>query len=453
MLISLTLSNFRSIAKEQEFSMVASNHYQDLPKHLSNIPGSKDYLLPVAVIYGANASGKSNLVKALQFIKDLILNGSTIGQSINRQPFRLNQSYLNEPSSFELRFLHQQLVFGYGFKVTDKEVTNEWLSVFEAGREIQCFERTTTQGTTKVELFEGFTGDKFGDHSRIKKLSELGARSNQLFLSAARQSSDAEAQDPLVRTLLEWLSLLTIIGPSDKLSSLSKFVEDTPGFQSFASDFLQGASTGIAALQVQRTDYDEEALPHPSWRGIVDTLALGQVMPTSDGHIERAAGKALRVSKLVTEHRDDAGQAISFPLSDESDGTRRLLDLLPALYQARGGKRVFVIDEIDRSLHPLLAKKFMEFFLKINAQKRGQIILTTHESNLMDLDLLRRDEIWFTEKNPQAETHLYPLSEFSIRTDLKVAKGYLQGRFGAIPFLGDIDRLSEASDQSLEAHH
>jgi len=451
MLISLTVSNFRSIAKEQEFSMVADNYYQDHPEHLTAIPGGKDHLLPAAVIYGANASGKSNLVKALQFIKELVLKGSQPGQPINRQAFRLRKSCASEPSTFELRFVHGQRVFGYGFKVTDAEVVDEWLSLFEGEREVPCFERTTSEGATKVNTLEGFGGDEHSVHSRIKLLGSIGVRGNQLFLSAARELFDADAQGPLVRAVLEWINLLTIIGPNDRFSVLSKFVDDSPEFRTFAGRFLHGASTGVSGLQVQKVDYDEQAMSHPSMRVFLDTLAPGQVRPTPDGHIERADGKNFRFARLLAQHIDESGEGVQFALSDESDGTRRLLDLLPALYQSKERRRVYVIDEIDRSLHPLLARKFLEFFLKSSAGERGQMILTTHESNLMDLDLLRRDEIWFTEKNPDSETRVYPLSDFSIRTDLKVAKGYLQGRFGAIPFLGDIDRLVEGPVQGMGA--
>jgi energy-coupling factor transporter ATP-binding protein EcfA2 len=451
MLISLTVSNFRSIAKEQEFSMVASGRYADHQEHLFAIPDSEEKLLPAAVIYGANASGKSNLIKALQFIKELVTKGSQPGSPINRQPFRLGRSYAGEPSCFEIRFVHGNFVFGYGFRVTDTEVVHEWLNLMKGGREIPCFERVTLGGVTKVDILEAFSGDAYGDHSRIKMLGSIGARSNQLFLSFARESFDAIAQDPLVRAVLEWLDLLTVIGPGDRFSSLSKFVDDKPDFKAFAGEFLNAASTGISCLQVHKVDFDEQAPPHPSMRAWMETLAPGQVRPTADGHIERGDGKGFRVARLVAEHRDDSGQPVAFSLSDESDGTRRVLDLLPALYQAKGGRRVFVIDEIDRSLHPLLAKKFLEFFLRLDSLERGQMILTTHEANLMDLELLRRDEIWFTEKNRASETSVYSLSDFNIRTDLKVAKGYLQGRFGAIPFLGDIDRLAEKPAHPAEA--
>lgn len=423
--------------------MVASGRYPDHQEHLFAIPDSDEKLLPAAVIYGANASGKSNLIKALQFIKELVVKGSQPGHPINRQPFRLGRSYAGEPSSFEIRFVHGKFVFSYGFKVTDTEIVREWLHLMKGGREIPCFERKTSGGVTKVDILEAFEGDAYGDHSRIRLLGPIGARSNQLFLSAARESFDANAQDPLVRAVLEWLNLLTIIGPGDRFSNLSKFVDERPDFKAFAGEFLNAASTGISCLQIHKVEFDEQDPPHPSLRAWMESLAPGQVRSTADGHIERGDGKGFRVARLIAEHRDDSGQPVHFSLSDESDGTRRVLDLLPALYQAKGGCRVFVIDEIDRSLHPLLAKKFLEFFLRLDSRERGQMILTTHEANLMDLDLLRRDEIWFTEKNRASETSVYSLSEFNIRTDLKVAKGYLQGRFGAIPFLGDIDRLTE----------
>jgi AAA15 family ATPase/GTPase len=137
---------------------------------------------------------------------------------------------------------------------------------------------------------------------------------------------------------------------------------------------------------------------------------------------------------------------VSLDLQEESDGTRRLLNLIPAL-QTHGGSAVYFIDEIDRSLHPMLVWKFLEFFLKSPADGHRQIIVTTHESNLLDLDLLRRDEIWFAEKDQDAATHLYSMVDFKVRKDHEIRKHYLQGRFGAVPFLGNLDRLLEEQTQ------
>jgi AAA15 family ATPase/GTPase len=135
-------------------------------------------------------------------------------------------------------------------------------------------------------------------------------------------------------------------------------------------------------------------------------------------------------------------------IEDESDGTRRLLDLLPALYEMQNRGGVYFIDEIDRSMHPILVRRLLEFFLASCGDNPGQMILTTHESSLLDLDLLRRDEIWFAEKDHEQATCLYSLADFKVRNDLEIRKHYLQGRFGAIPFFGSLDRLMKGKDET-----
>jgi len=144
---------------------------------------------------------------------------------------------------------------------------------------------------------------------------------------------------------------------------------------------------------------------------------------------------------LKARHKLKAGGHVDMEIKHESDGTRRLMDLLPALLHSKSEERVYIIDEIDRSMHPLLSRMFLQAYLDDQKCGRGQIIITTHESNLLDRELLRRDEIWFTEKDEEGSTHLYSLSEYKVRPDLKLGKGYLDGRFGAIPFLGDLEKL------------
>jgi AAA15 family ATPase/GTPase len=164
----------------------------------------------------------------------------------------------------------------------------------------------------------------------------------------------------------------------------------------------------------------------------------------SDGDeliIEKTSGNRYHLITIGAEHENRNGPNVSFRLEQESDGTRRLLNLLPALYHLRRSNAVYFIDEIDRSMHPILARKFLEFFLKSCGGGKRQIIVTTHESTLLDLDLLRRDEIWFAEKDNGGSTRLYSLVDFKVRTDLEIRKHYLQGRFGAIPFLGNLDGL------------
>jgi AAA15 family ATPase/GTPase len=147
--------------------------------------------------------------------------------------------------------------------------------------------------------------------------------------------------------------------------------------------------------------------------------------------------------RIKTKHRHEKGQLVDFSIEEESEGTQRLINLIPILFSLKNkSEKVILLDELDRRLHPLLSRQFLEFFLQGKAEEmRNQLIFTTHDTNLLDLDILRRDEIWFLEKNQQGASHLYSLAEFKIRPDLKIDKGYLNGRFGAIPFFGDIHSL------------
>jgi hypothetical protein len=154
-------------------------------------------------------------------------------------------------------------------------------------------------------------------------------------------------------------------------------------------------------------------------------------------------GDQINRRRIVALHDCGTEKAARLLLHEESDGSRRLLKLLPFLYRLTRQAGVIVIDELERSMHPMLARKFIEFFLKAADNSESQLIFSTHESTLLDLDLMRRDGIWFTEKDQEGATHLYSLADFKVRKDLRIEKGYLEGRFGAIPFLGGIDRLME----------
>ena len=177
-----------------------------------------------------------------------------------------------------------------------------------------------------------------------------------------------------------------------------------------------------------------------------DGIAVIRLEQGNEFLIERSEENHFYRISIQAAHEPQPGKVIPLDLSEESDGTRRLLNLLPALHYLQTGNAVFFIDEIDRSMHPILARQFLEFFLKSCQGGRHQIIITTHESNLLDLDLLRRDEIWFAEKDQAGSSHLYSLADFTVRTDQDIRKRYLQGRYGAIPFLGDLNALLENED-------
>jgi uncharacterized protein len=215
---------------------------------------------------------------------------------------------------------------------------------------------------------------------------------------------------------------------------------------------LRASSTGVDHLKVVKNEITEEELrsllPEPIAATVLKKIAededgttVVRVGDSSELLVERkGANRFFRIT-IQSMHTQDQGREVSLELKDESDGTRRLLDLIPALHYLRSNSAIYFIDEIDRSLHPILVLRFLDFFLRSCKGAHRQIIVTTHESNLLDLDLFRRDEIWFAEKDLSAETHLYSLSEFKVRKDLEIRKHYLQGRFGAIPFLGNLEHL------------
>jgi AAA15 family ATPase/GTPase len=245
-------------------------------------------------------------------------------------------------------------------------------------------------------------------------------------------------------SVLSWFSQRLVIVPADSYyKDLVELIARNPEFAEFAGNFLQGISTGVNSLRVETSEMDENALAAipTRMREVISRLPVGET--TSFGAnddsgsqiiIEKGTGTKILFRTVKSEHLTATGEAVRFPFAEESDGTRRITQLLPALHSVGRGRNIFVIDEIDRSLHPLLAKGFVREFLNACVNKGAQLIFTTHDTTFLDLDLLRRDEIWFANKQmPVGETELYSLSDYKVRTDLKIDKAYLQGRFNAVP--------------------
>jgi hypothetical protein len=452
MIVSFSVSNFRSFSSEETLSLVASNrlsgHHDD---HAVPIPDSKEKVLRTAVIYGANGAGKSNLFKALRYVEMMVLQPRQKKRWTGREVFRFGEAG-DAPSGFDLQFIAQGKLYRFGFKVNDRRITEEWLVRVNWGRETTIYERATDENG-KVTI-EG-RGLKTGGE-KLMALATVGGPQNQLFLATMRATVDASDLNDELRGILTWFEGgLILIAPDAPLGSLGHVLAADSDLQRFASEFLKSASTGVDHLEVLKNEISEDDLRRLLPEAVVsDALEkIGQseegralvikgegedllVERTADNHFYRIAIQAAH------EHRD--GKPVPLDLAEESDGTQRLLELIPALHDLRVGDATYIVDEIDRSMHPMLVWKFLEFFLKSCSAGRGQLIVTTHESNLLDLDLLRRDEIWFAEKDQSGATRLYSMIDFKVRKDLEIRKHYLQGRFGAVPFLGNIDRLLEA---------
>lgn len=451
MLIQFLVENFRSYEKETLVNMLPTKRGRIHPEHIlkSEEKGKKVSTLPLAVFYGANASGKSNLVRALGFAHDLIVAGTQGKDTIDAVPFRLTPEKMKKPSRFEFVIKHEDVVYTYGFAATSQEIKEEWLFANYKRQESKLFERITEDGKVRLEPGGKLASSK--EEAQRLQFVAAGTRPNQLFLTEANERNIEQ-----LKPLMQWFQVhLNIILPNARYTPLILRAHKDKNFLSFIADFLKISDTGIQELKLNTKDIDTDkhftSFSESFKKDLFDGLnkapshAIGLGGEKDFYTLLQDEDKSTKLLALEVLHKDNDGNIIGFDARDESDGTHRMMNLAPALLEMQSSENVYVIDEIDRSLHPLLCRFFIEAFLREVKEKRtrSQIILTTHDICLLDLELLRRDEIWFVEKDKEGSSRLSSLSDFKypVRADLKVAKGYLNGRFGAIPFLGDVRQL------------
>lgn len=454
MIVSFSVSNFRSFAAEETFSLVASNRmYGHHESHAVCIPDSAEKVLRTAVLYGANGAGKSNLFKALAYLAEMALRPREKNSGTGREAFRFGEEQ-KQPSGFDLRFVAGSKLYRFGFKVDDQRITEEWLVRVNGSREEEIYERVTdSQGKVTIEA-KGLkdAGEK------LAALATVGGPQNQTFLATIRATLNLSDWGDELIVVLNWFEQsLKLIKPDTYFMRLGHLLALDAKFLEFAGEFLKSSSTGVDHLKVVKKELTEEQLRGLLPESVVARVLKGMqedgaaVVPIRENMellVERTGENHFYHLTIQAAHEHQAGQVVSLELSEESDGTRRLLQLIPALHHLRTRGGVYFIDEVDRSMHPMLVWKFLEFFLQSCAEGQKQIIVTTHESNLLDLDLLRRDEIWFAQKDQTGATRLYSLADFKARKGLEIRKHYLQGRFGAVPFLGNLDRLLSPEEQS-----
>ncbi|WP_043586875.1 AAA family ATPase [Geminisphaera colitermitum] len=449
MLLSLSINNYRSFREEQTLSLVASTRQNDHLEHLAAIPEDTNNVLPITAIYGANGAGKSNTVKALDFLVRLLKTNAEPNDPLNRHAFRLHKGCETQPTEISVQFIEDGNVFHYGIRIDDTTVLAEWLLLLRNKKEIPIYERITTNDSAnhevKIQPGEILDNPGEGNHEKIHALIALGVLPNQLFLQAVRTSIQQREHGPLFSKVLHWfLNRLTFIMPDYSYHGIPLIISKDSTFGDFASGFLKKAGTGVQRLRVDEEPVNEEQVlqTYPSIKPYLESLAPNDVVlvpatatASRESFVFNRTGDGQLCQQIVrAEHRTDDGSPVDFRMNEISDGTLRLTHLLPALHLLRNRSAIFVIDEIDRSLHPLLSKSFVRAFLNECTATGGQLIFTTHDTAFLDLDLLRRDEIWFAEKSTETgATSLYSLSDYKVRTDLKIDKAYLEGRFRAVP--------------------
>lgn len=449
MLMRFSVSNFLSFAyKTDENNKVIPTEYYlyagRSEQHKERVINYNDRkVLKFSSIYGANASGKTNLIRAIAAGKSIVLKTM---ERINIQDKFCRNSYSNadKPTSFEYEFTINDRCFAYGFTVNLKEsaILSEWLYELKASEEHTIFERLVKENQYYFddEMFQN-EENKEQFHFFMKDANRINTT---LLLYEIKRRKLKEADFEIFNNVFDWFKYkLIIIYPETKIgTSIELFENDNKKIVNIL-DYLDTGITGYVMKTMNENAFKEyfpsETLAEKFLRrpDIDKDADIVRILNVGDSLFELKYGEKQieRIAKLMFQHGTDESK---YEYGEESDGTKRLIELLDVILHD-DEEKVFIIDELDRSLHPQMTIKFVETFLNFSKDKNTQLIITTHESNLMDLNILRRDEIWFAEKELDNSTRLFTLEKFKIRYDKVVEKDYLAGRYGAVPVFKDFE--------------
>lgn len=420
MLIEFNISNYRSFSGCSTLCMEAAS--DDSLAETNIIESGKYRLLRSAVVYGANASGKSNLVRAMQFMKHIVLNSSRETQANERidvDPFLLSMECEEQPSRFEIEFVSNDIQYRYGFEVDQTLVHSEWLFSRATVREARLF----TREKGKISINE----NRFKEGKGLEERT----RPNALFISVCAQFNGEISQ-----IILAWFQNFKILhgfAPSMLYSSTVEKIKN-PVSQRQVLNLTQVADPGIIGFDLTEKKLTPDDLPEDMPEEVKSRILKDSAMVVSLKTKHQQFDKNKEQTKTVSL---DFGEAAS-------DGTQKLASLSGPLLDILETGQVFIVDELDARLHPLLTKLVVSLFNSPANKSNAQLIFTTHDTTLLTSELFRRDQIWFTEKDRLGATDLYSLAEIKgIRKEASFARDYIMGKYGAIPFIGDANWLSE----------
>jgi hypothetical protein len=420
MLIEFSVRNYRSFWETQTLSM-AAGPTKDLQEENSFAPPVKGLprLLRSAVTYGPNGGGKSNLVAALHFMQQLVLSSSKEsqeGEKINRKPFLLHSKGPSQPSEFEVVFVQDGIRYQYGFETTEERVIHEWLLAYPEGKAQRWFERSYNPEKKEEEWYLG--AKLLGP----KKTWQDATRSNALFLSTAVQLNSEQ-----LKPVFTWFHELAIIRHGQRIDPIFtvKSCEDEEKCGDILK-LLQGADVDVDEIEVKEKQ--------------IGTLNFSSDVPEEVKSVIQKDLQGKYLKEVYFKHRlGDSEESVQLPLGEESDGTQKLFAYAAPWLDVLNSGRVLVVDELDNSFHPHLVRYLLKLIHSPETNKKnGQLIFSTHDTSILDANILRRDQIWFMEKDDGKATQLYPLTDFHPRKKEALEKGYLQGRYGALPYIGEV---------------
>lgn len=441
MLIKISVENFKSFDKREELSMISSSKVQVNKNHRVKIKQTN--LLKNAVVYGANASGKSNLVAVFAFIKEVLMEGLPMG-SVNDFCRNAEENKTRE-SVFELQFTVGDTFYAYGFSaiLSRRQITEEWLyELMQGGGARQLFIR---EGNKAPSLGDGVNLTSSAEKNRFEVYADdFAGHDTQLFLAEMNRGKKYDANSRLIffPMVFKWIMHnIIVINPNMGISNTGAYYNEES--LENISRLIQTFDTGITDIKTREISIEEMGtmIPGEVVQNIFAQLKAQMQMTNlpniqmtwrlKDGffNIRIKKNAEPEITTLVLRH---GRSAFDFNFSEESDGTKRLFDLIDMLLTDRPDT-VFVVDELERSLHPKLTEHFLKLFMEAHDSVRMQLVFTTHEDTIMNQNLFRRDEIWFVERDADNDSKIYSLDRFKERYDKKLSKAYLEGRYGAIP--------------------
>ncbi len=420
MLIEFSVTNYQSFLTTQSLTLTANTatELQEENTFISPVP-NLPRLLRSAAVYGPNAAGKSNLIHAIAFMKKFVLSSakeSQEGEKINVTPFLFSKESSQSPSEFEVLFIQDGIRYQYGFAVNSERVTGEWLLAYPEGRAQKWFERRYNPDAKKNIWYFGpkFTG--------FRKVWQEATRSNALFLSAAIQLNNEQLK-PVFNWFDERLVVLQDAGidPGFSVAECEK-AED----KKKVLKFMNAADLSIKDISLEKKEFSMDDLPPDMPKNIKEEIAKDL--------------KGKKLTRLFFMHpSSDTGEDVALEITEESAGTRKLFALAGPWLDVLEKGLVFFVDELDTSLHPIMVRFLLNLFHNPEANRHNaQLVFTTHDTTVLDQTLMRRDQVWFVEKDDENATSLYPLSDYKPRKGEALQKAYLYGRYGALPFPGEL---------------
>jgi AAA15 family ATPase/GTPase len=417
MLIDFTAQNFRSLRDPATLSFVAGADASHRKTHcLATDLKSAPWVVRGAAIYGANAGGKSNLIFALATMSNMVRQSTNMTDAQFGEcytPFRLNNEMTRTPTEFEVNLLLSGVRYEYGFSYDGQRIRAEWLTVYRTGKGQQWFDREWDEKSGE-DLWGSFSSHFTGPKETWRKAT----RPKALFLTTAVQLN-SELLKPLFDWFTDGLLVLNVFGQTPFAYTLQRL--DEPDFKKRVLEVLRAADIHLADIRVEKKSGQQINLAFEP--GKPPTLL------TREGEIP-----------LVTfGHRAEGGKTEYFDGRYESLGTQRLLHCIGPILDAIERGKLLVIDDVDASLHPMVTRFIVGLFHDPNVSKSAaQLWITTHDTSLLDTDIMRRDQFWFVDKDERQASILVPLTDFSPRRNEALERGYLRGRYGGLPFISSL---------------